>query len=747
MNLHLLPRQSILLLTLLVSLFASADVQFRVGDILYSGRSESRLADVVRYVGTAKTDLVAIPASVSNNGVQYSVVAIEAEAFQSVRGVKSVNIPATIEQIGANAFRNCMHLEAIEVAPENSRFSSEGGVLFNKNKTLLMAFPVQKASGASYTVPQSVTDIDDAAFYYSHLTAVTLPQKLRSIGSQAFYGNNTLADVNFPATLTAIGDEAFIMCKSLTKLELPDNLETISSDAFRFCSAVTTVKLPAKLRRIGSGAFASCEALQQIDFPTTLDSLTPGAFAECKTLTQVSIPASSSKFLTAEGILFNKARTALLLYPAGHTDSLYTVSQGITLIGASAFSTNRNLKYVSLPQSLRVIGDEAFRFCASLARMDVPDAVATIGNGAFQECISLEQMHLPASLTEIADNLLNTTILTRIDIPKQVRRIGKNAFSLTPISHLNLPDSVEEIGDFAFFDNSFLRTANLGAGVKRIGEGAFGQCTLLKRVEFGPELREIGSRAFYACWTLSEINLPAGVRGIGNEAFGGCLHLSKAILPPRLTVVPHYCFYGANALRDLFMLPPTPPATGTEAFTAEPAAVRLYVPQDSQEQYSQGFWNNFVIRKGISYQYLDYGENELMLEPESLALLVAPRARTMAPVLSSRWMSENPTVAFADSLGLVHALDKGTAVIWYVAQDSTMTEHRISCNVTVKDAGVGIAATDTAPMPGDAIFTLTGTKAADLFKEPEAAATLPPGIYIVRRRGVSEKLVIKGTQK
>lgn len=152
------------------------------------------------------------------------------------------------------------------------------------------------------------------------------------------------------------------MCKSLTKLELPDNLETISSDAFRFCSAVTTVKLPAKLRRIGSGAFASCEALQQIDFPTTLDSLTPGAFAECKTLTQVSIPASSSKFLTAEGILFNKARTALLLYPAGHTDSLYTVSQGITLIGASAFSTNRNLKYVSLPQSLRVIGDEAFRF-------------------------------------------------------------------------------------------------------------------------------------------------------------------------------------------------------------------------------------------------------------------------------------------------------------------------------------------------------------------------------------------------
>lgn len=735
-------RNIFLILILLTGITAGADIQFQVGDLRYVAYPESQQATVAGYVGTTQTDLVAIPASVSHNGTQYTVSAIGAEAFASKRGVGSISIPASVKEIGDNAFCLCFHLQSIEVAPDNICFCSDNGVLFNKDKTFLIAYPTARSIDSIYTVPATVKHIGISAFYYSRLTGINLPASLKTIGNEAFYGCSALTDIGFPLGLQSIGEKAFYMCRSLTTLSLPDNLTIIPANSFGECSGLVSVKLPQRLQRICSGSFGGCEALAEITLPPSIDSLSPGAFADCPALKQVNIPDGSPKFASVGGILFNKNLTDLLLYPAGRTDTIYTLPPTIVAIGPMAFFTNRNLKSVKLPLTLHSIGNEAFRFCSSLSAVSIPDAVETIGAGAFQECLNLNTVHLPSGLTEITQRMFYMTAVEQIEIPQSVRCIGEYAFYSTPLSHINLPDATEEIGNSAFMDIYSLQTANLGAGMKRIGEGAFAQCALLRRIEFSPVLEKIGPRAFYACWSLTEANLPSTVTELGREAFGGCITLRKIILPPQVSAVDSYCFYKCNALRDLFVLSTYPPAVATDAFTIQPAAVRLYVPMQSEHRYAAAsYWSDFILRKAINFHYLGHGDNELTMSPDSMTLLIAPRPRTSAPILSSRWFSDNPTVALTDSLGLVRALSEGTATVWHIAQDSAMNELRTKCVVTVAHAGVTASAADAAPMPGDAIFTLTGTRIADLYRNPDAATRLPDGIFIIRRNGITRKFI------
>lgn len=690
--LQAISKTVILTATLLLALTCSAaDVQFRDGLLLYVGRPETRQAIVTGCYDPAADAEVSIPASVSAGGVDYDVVGIGQEAFQALGHVTRISIPATVFSIGDYAFRNCTHLAAIDVAADNADFSSEGGVLFNKNKAWLIAFPQGLRTDGSYTVPSSVKYIDKGAFHSAKITGINLPSVLESIGDRAFYSCSELTAIDFPSGLLELGEEAFGFCRSLTTLKLSDRLPAIPARTFMNCYKLAGVTLPQRLRTIGAGAFSQCEALTEVELPASLDSLAPGAFSYCKALTQVNVAEANARFRSVGGIVFDKVLAALMLYPAGRTDSAYTLPASVTAIGEQAFYTNRYINNVSLPQQLRVIGDEAFRFCSKLKAMQVPDGVTAIGAGAFQECINMEALHLPTGLTEIADRLLYMSGVERLYIPAGVRRIGQQAFYLSPLMRIDLPDAVEEIDDQAFFDIAFLRNVRLGPQVRRIGSGAFAQCSFLQSIVLGPALTEVDYRAFFA----------------------------------------------DNALADVFSLNATPPTLEQDAFTSEPSAMRLYVPMTAEEKYASApSWGAFTNRRGISYKYLAADGNMVTVSADSLALLVPPHLPCV--ILSSRWQSDDPTVAPVDSLGLVRAVTPGTTSVWYLAGDTAGTEHRVRCQVTVVPAAVdGIDADEPAtPLPGDGIYTLSGQRVSN---DITAAA---PGVYIVRRRGKAQKLMI-----
>lgn len=196
-----------------------------------------------RYTGVPTVKELVIPAL--KNGKP--VVEIMEFALSSAEYLTTITIGRNVKTIDNRAFTYCPALEKFAVEAGNAWFETdEDGILYSKNKQVLIAYPAARvpltidaggkiATGAEVTIPGTVTEIADAAFYLC--------------------GN--LTSVVFPEGLKRIGDYAFMKCENLTDFTLPDSLTDIGRDAFSYCDSLTTVTIPAGVITIGDYAFFS----------------------------------------------------------------------------------------------------------------------------------------------------------------------------------------------------------------------------------------------------------------------------------------------------------------------------------------------------------------------------------------------------------------------------------------------------------------------------------------------------------
>ena len=146
-----------------------------------------------------------------------SLIKIDDYAFWECLQLSSVSIPASVTHIGNGAFANCYQMTSISVDESNMVYSSVDGVLFNKDKSTLIAFPVGKSG--EYIVPEPVKIIENVAFWRcKQLTSVILPATVTTINNHAFSDCSYLTSVVLPASVTYIGDEAFSICLNLEKV-------------------------------------------------------------------------------------------------------------------------------------------------------------------------------------------------------------------------------------------------------------------------------------------------------------------------------------------------------------------------------------------------------------------------------------------------------------------------------------------------------------------------------------------------
>ena len=204
--------------------------------------------------------------------------------------VTSVIIEEGVTHIGANAFRRDIStIQSITVAADNAHYSSEAGILFNKDKTALIFYP-NKGQFYNYTIPNGVTSIGDEAFR-SHisLTSITIPNSVASIEDHTFAYCESLTSVVIPDGVKSVGEGAFSDCRNLTSVTIGNGVKSIGAAAFYDCRSLTSVKIGDSVTTIGEFAFVNCDGLTSVTIPKSVASIGKKAFAGSTNLTTITV--------------------------------------------------------------------------------------------------------------------------------------------------------------------------------------------------------------------------------------------------------------------------------------------------------------------------------------------------------------------------------------------------------------------------------------------------------------------------
>ena len=237
-----------------------------------------------------------------------SLAEVGGEAFEGCSALTQLVIPANVREIDFGAVARCAALAKIDVAPENPRFRSVDGVLFDAETKTLLAFP--PGGSERCVVPNGVERIAYGAFEFSpRLAEIVLPASVRSVGAYAFYECSDLTAIRFPAALCELGYSAFYRCEALRQVEFaPDanGLKTLPGKAFARCAALQNVALPNGLETIENLAFSDCAALREVRVPASVKSLDPSAFDGCSAALTLVVDAGSAaeRFAKNAGIRF-----------------------------------------------------------------------------------------------------------------------------------------------------------------------------------------------------------------------------------------------------------------------------------------------------------------------------------------------------------------------------------------------------------------------------------------------------------
>ena len=194
----------------------------------------------------------------------------------------------------------------------------------------------------------------------------------------------------------------------------------------------------------------------------------------------------------------------------------------------SAFYGNDDIKKVVIEDGVTSIGADAFSNCSSLTSITIPNSVTSIGSWAFNLCTRLTSITIPNSVTSIGNYaFIGCRRLTSITIPDSVTSIGLQTFAnCKSLTSITIPNSVTSIGNLAFQNCTSLTSITIPNSVKSIGS-AFSGCTSLTSITIPNSVTSIGKNAFRDCTSLTSITIPNSVTSIGTQAFSGCDSLTS----------------------------------------------------------------------------------------------------------------------------------------------------------------------------------------------------------------------------
>ena len=352
--------------------------------------------------------------SLTSIAIPNSVTDIYFEAFYGCSRLKNVTIGNGLESIGSDAFKYCS-LANINVEDGNVKYSSQDGVLFNKDKTELLQYPIGNER-ASYDIPNGVTSIGDKAFRdCKKLTSVTIPNCLENIDYCAFNNCSNLEKVYYNGTKSDwekvdISYDTDYYHRN-GNYELTQAIIICTNGVLGKGNIVTINDLKYKLGNNGTTSVTGCSNKynKTITIPEKIDyeghkikvtGIEDDAFYSCSELEKVYYNGTKSEWEKIN--ISNKGNYYLTTAFIICTDGIFGNDNVVTVDGlkyklnndgtASVARYIDDIQTITIPEKIEFegfdfvvtsIGDNAFKGCSKLKKIEIPDSVTSIGSNAF----------------------------------------------------------------------------------------------------------------------------------------------------------------------------------------------------------------------------------------------------------------------------------------------------------------------------------------------------------------------------
>ena len=570
-----------------------------------------------------------------------TVTVIGSSAFADCKQLSSVRLSNNLTELGSGAFLNCTSLTSIRI-PKSLESAYSGitvdgpfdGCTALKNVELesgMTKIPTDLFNGCpgftTITIPDTVTEIGEAAFAYTNLTSIVIPDTVTDIENNAFSNCKQLSSVQLSNSLVSLGHDVFLSCTSLTSIRIPKSLESVSifyGGPFEDCSALQNVELEPGMTRIPDDLFKNCTGPISIVIPDTVTEIGASAFY------------------------------------GSHLSSI-VIPDTVTDIGNYAFSGCAELKDVTLPNIRKNIVAGMFENCTSLEKIVLPETVTAIRPDAFRGCTALKDITWSKALETIESCAFqNCSALTDVTIPDSVKSIGFGVFSnCSALSAVTLPDGVKELGGQLFNNCDALTTVTIPDSVTSIGEQVFYDCDALTTVKLGSGLTEISESTFEHCDVLESLRIPRRVTTIGDNAFKDCVKLTSITIPRSVTKISSNAFSYPKILTIYGVA-----GTYAETFANENSI--KFVDQQIKATAASLDKTELTINKGAAAQL------NLSVTPENFTDIVD-------------WKSTDTNIVTVSDNGVVKAVGVGTATVKVTVGDVSA-----SCKVTVLQPVTGI---------------------------------------------------------
>ena len=472
-----------------------------------------------------------IPATVTHNGEEYTVVGAEEGVF-SAGNITSISIPSTFGVIGSKLLASSTSIESV-------------------------------------VLEEGITAIDDMAFYgCTALKSISIPATVTTIGSSAFYGCDALSNIVIPESITEIEFATFHGCYSLTSIVIPDNVTTIGEWAFNNCTGLADITIGSGVTTIGYNAFKNLPALTSLVIPDNVTTIGEQSFYYCSNLASVTIGSGVTSIGVNAFSYCSNLKTVVnlssLTFEAGGSDygkiAFYADkvinAPGGTMFGDYLFATINGVNTLAayfgdgtelvLPANYNgesyEIADYVFADLDGFDSLVIPAGVEHIGNYAFNGCTSLKNLRIEDGETELLFGSypafpgcpLETLYIGRdLGYKTDISYIEPTFASITTLKNVTFGDYVTVVDEHCFWGCTGLTGIELSDNIKVIGAYSFKDCTNLSYINLN-NVESISVGAFEGCTALTDISIPASVTNI-DESFLECTNLKTVINFSNLT--------------------------------------------------------------------------------------------------------------------------------------------------------------------------------------------------------------------